>query len=274
VARTIVYAEADGTAGDLVPLDGAVIDAEEVQRVLITVLRRQADQQHAPPATVLVLDIDRLKPAAQQELAAFLQLPGIKLRLLATARTSLARRVARGKFRHDLACAVSSLTIRLPPLARRSEDLPLLAQYFLEEANLSASKCLAGFAKPALELLLTHDWPGNVAELAQVVAEACEHATGSLVTASELPDRIHLAAGTVTHAARSPQPIELDSFLADIEKELIERALASTRNNKTRAAQMLGLSRARFLRRMAQLGLTPPPLPEEPIIFEPLDDEP
>ncbi len=277
VARTIFYAGSETGAvpevGQLVPLDGAVIDAEELQAILVAVLRRQADQKREQPPTALVLDIDRLSSAAQQELAAFLQLPGIKLRLLATARSSLARRTSRGKFRHDLACAVSSLTIRLPALARRSEDLPLLAQYFLEEANIGASRQLTGFARPALEAILTYDWPGNIAELAQAVAEACAKAAGPHVLPSDLPDRIHLAAGAVAHAPRMPQPIQLDPFLADIERELIQRALASTRNNKTRAAQMLGLSRARFLRRMAQLGLAPPPLAEEPVIFEPLDDE-
>jgi DNA-binding NtrC family response regulator len=278
VARTIFYAAsgaaAEPGAGQLVPLDGAVIDAEELQAILVAVLRRQAEQQQIQPPTALVLEIDRLSAAAQHELAAFLQLPGIRLRLLATARSTLARRVSRGKFREDLAHAVSPLTIRLPGLARRSEDLPLLAQYFLEDANIGASRQLTGFARPAMEAILRYDWPGNIAELAQAVAEACANAAGPYVQASDLPDRIHLAAGAVTHAPRMPQPIQLDPFLADIERELIERALASTRNNKTRAAQMLGLSRARFLRRMAQLGLAPPPLAEEPIIFEPLDDEP
>lgn len=278
VARTIFYAASGATAetaaGQLVPLDGAVIDAEELQAILVGVLRRQAQQQLSQPPTALLLDIDRLSPAAQHELAAFLQLPGIRLRLLATARSSLARRAGRGKFRQDLASAVSSLTIRLPALARRSEDLPLLAQYFLEDANIGASRQLTGFARPALEAILKYDWPGNIAELAQAVAEACAKAAGPHVLASDLPDRIHLAAGAVAHAPRTPQPIQLDPFLADIERELIERALASTRNNKTRAAQMLGLSRARFLRRMAQLGLAPPPAAEEPVIFEPLDDEP
>jgi DNA-binding NtrC family response regulator len=148
-----------------------------------------------------------------------------------------------------------------------------------------------------MDELVGYPWPGNVAELAELVRQACQRATGQQVQAAELPDRIRLAAGALAHPQRNEQPIDLDALLLQIERELIERALKIARNNKTRAAELLGVNRPRLLRRLVQLGLAPPQveLPkhemqqpaarpqsaesiapaadEEPVIFEPLPDE-
>jgi transcriptional regulator of aromatic amino acid metabolism len=270
VAKSIHYSR---QLGALVPVDCSLVDAEEMQGTLTSLLRRQAESPADKPPVALLLDVDRLRADAQQELAGFLALPKIELRTLATARSSLQRLAARRHFRSDLAYALSTLTIALPPLARRPEDIPLLTQHFLEEFNADGKRQLAGFAPAALDELATYDWPQNVAELAEVAREACERAAGREVQAADLPERIRLAAGTLSHPPRDEQPIDLDQFLADIEKELIERALKLARNNKTRAAELLGVNRARLLRKLVQLGLAPPPAEEEPVVFEPVPEE-
>jgi DNA-binding NtrC family response regulator len=274
VARTIHYAQNSTSIGAIVPVACPLVDAEQMQASLASLLRQQHDEPTDRPPAALLLDVDRLRPDAQQELAGFLHLPSIELHTLATSRVSLQRLAAKGKFRSDLAYALSTLTIALPPLARRREDIPLLAQHFVEEFNAAGSRQLSGLAPAALELLSTLPWPGNIDDLAQAVREACERAAGPRVMIADLPDWVHLATDAAMRAPRDEQPIELDAFLAQIEKELLARALRRTRGNKSKAAQLLGLTRQRLLRRLAQHGLIGPAEAEEPVVFEPLPEEP
>jgi DNA-binding NtrC family response regulator len=143
-------------------------------------------------------------------------------------------------------------------LCRRSEDVPPLAQLFLEEANAGAIKQVGGFSPEALDALSAYRWPGNVDELAAMVREAHERAAGGEVTVKHLPKRIHLAADAAAHPPRVDEPIVLEEFLARVEKELIARALRRAKGNKSKAARLLGLTRPRLYRRLVQLGLEPP----------------
>jgi transcriptional regulator of acetoin/glycerol metabolism len=111
-------------------------------------------------------------------------------------------------------------------------------------------------------------------ELAQAVREACQRATGTRVMLTDLPDWVHLALDAASRPPRDETPIQLDEFLANIEKELLSRALDRTRGNKSKAAELLGLTRQRFLRRLAQHGLLKPSEADEPVVFEPIPEEP
>jgi len=270
VARTIHYSQPAASIGALVPIDCALVDAEELQGILTSLVKRQFESPTQRPPAALLLSVDRLRESAQHELAGFLSLPEVEVHTLATSRMPLSRLAARGKFRRELAYALSTLTIALPPLKSRSGDVPLLAQFFLEEYNADGKRQLAGFAPQAIDELVAYEWPDNVAELAQVVRAACERAAGPFVQPADLPDKIHLAAHAVAHAKTEPQPIDLDAFLTGVERELIERALVQARGNKTRAAELLGINRARLLRRLAQLGLGPPVAEEDAVVFEPV----
>jgi transcriptional regulator of acetoin/glycerol metabolism len=271
VARTIHYAANAATIGPLVPIACPLVDAEQLQASLTTLLRKQHETPTERPPAALLLDVDRLAEGAQHELAGFLQLPGIELHTLATSRASLSRLAAQGKFRRDLAYALSTLTINLPPLKSRREDIPLLAQHFLEQANAAGGKQLAGFQPAALEHLLSLPWRGNLDDLARAVREACQRSSGTQIALADLPDWVHLAKNGAAQALPEEPPIQLDEFLAGIERELLQRALRRAKNNKSRAAELLGISRPRLLRRLAQLGLISPRAAEEPVIFEPLE---
>lgn len=276
VARTIHVARGIGTVGPLVPIACPVIDAEELQATLTSLLRHQADSPADKPPVALLLEVDRLHRDAQHELAGFLELPKVELRTLATSRASLTRLAAKGRFHSDLALALSTVAIQLPSLRLRTEDIPLLAQFFLEEHNAAGNRQLAGFAPAAMDELLQYAWPENVAELATMVREACQRATGQLVQPADLPERLHLAADADAHPRQAEEPIDLDAFLAQIERELIERALRASRNNKTKAAELLGVNRPRLLRRLVQLGLATPAAEapaEEAVVFEPVPEE-
>ena len=125
----------------------------------------------------------------------------------------------------------------------------------LEEQNARSGKQLGGFSSEALDRLCAYGWPGNVAELAQVVAESHARASGRLIARDDLPERLRLAAEAAARPRRKEEPIQLDEFVARIERELIRRALARAKGNKTKAARLLGLNRPRLYRRMVQLGL-------------------
>ena len=177
------------------------------------------------------------------------------MRLIATAEQSLLELARRGRCREDLAALLSTIAIELPPLAQRREDLPLLAQLFLEEANARGGKQLGGFSPEALDRLDGYSWPGNLDELAQTVAESHARAEGPLVQAEDLPERLRWAAETILRPRRKDETIVLDEFLGRIERELIRRALARAKGNKAKAARLLGLTRPRLYRRMVLLGL-------------------
>ena len=274
VARIIHYGPRGGGAavGPLVPVDGALMDAELMQSTLTAFLRRQSEWSGERPPAILLKDADRLPVDAQQELAGFLRLPGVELPLIATATRSLVRLAKREKFRQDLAYSLSPFTIELPPLTEREGDLPLLAQFSLEEFNTRGGKQLSGFAPDAADMLLAYSWPENVEELAKTILQACEHAVGPLVQVSDLPPRLHHAAEKEARPSAEPERIELDAYLATIETELLRRAMAQSRGNKTKAAELLGIHRARLIRRLVQLGLAPATSAEEPVVFEPVEE--
>ena len=144
----------------------------------------------------------------------------------------------------------------------RPEDLPLLAQRLLEEANAESARQLSGFTPEALDALAGYDWPGDVQELSAMVAEAHASAEGPQVQARDLPQCINLASDASRFTRKTDDTIVLEQFMAEIERELIERALARARGNKAKAARLLGMTRPRLYRRLVQLGF------EEPVIFE------
>jgi DNA-binding NtrC family response regulator len=260
VAKAIHYRRPAELTGALVPVACAALDTE----LLISTLQALGRSvPHAPDRwrTLLLSNIDALSVDAQGALLPLLGSLG-SWRLIATAGHPPAELVAQGRLRPDLAAWLSTLVIELPALRERIEDLPLLAQSFLEEINASAGRQLAGFTPEALDALAAYPWPGNLDELADVVDQACERAAGSEIGPRDLPKQIHLAADAAQRPPRRDEPIDLVGLLANIETELIERALARSKGNKSRAAHLLGLTRPKLYRRLVQLGLedeSPPP---------------
>ncbi len=203
---------------------------------------------------MLLGDVHELPAEVQTELAGYLKDLSSPPRIVATSIAPLDELAARKQFRADFGLRLSTVVIHLPPLSQRREDIPLLAQAFLEEQNARGAKQLRGFSPEALDQLAAYPWPGNIDELAATVHEAHSTAEGHQVAPADLPQRIFLAAAARRMPRREPQPIDLETFLAQIERELIERALRLANGNKTKAARLLNLTRPRLYRRMVQLG--------------------
>jgi DNA-binding NtrC family response regulator len=151
--------------------------------------------------------------------------------------------------------AISTMTIQIPPLVDRLEDLPILAQYFLEACNRASSKQVGSLRSDALESLALYSWPGELDQLRETIEAAHAASTSHEITAADLPPIFYQAFRAATHRRREPERIVLDELLAAIEKEAIVRALAQAGGNKSVAATLLGMTRPRLYRRLVQLGL-------------------
>lgn len=254
VARAIHYTgtAASGAAGALVPLACSLLGAELLQTTIRALTRPKGA---VAPSTLLLNDVDQLPPEAQSELAGFLLAAELPMRIVSTSREPLSAVAQRGAIRADLAAVLGTLTIELPPLRERLHDFPLIAQWMLEDANARGAKQLGGFSLEALDRMTDYAWPGDIAELGELVRQVHATADGPEISARDLPRRILLAGEAARHAPRPEEKIVLDEYLGRIERELIERALSRARGNKTKAAELLGMTRPRLYRRLVQLGL-------------------
>jgi DNA-binding NtrC family response regulator len=255
VAKAIHYGTAPEAAGPLLPLSCALAGAENIRKTLAGLVAGNRPGQPPAAGTLLLMQADQFPQEAQAAAAALLASPAFSWRLISLAEEPLSELVRRGRYREDLAALLGTITIELPPLAARRGDLPLLAQVLLEDANAQGDKQLAGFSPEAFDRLDAYAWPGNIAELAQVVGECHRRAAGPEILPDELPERFRWLAEAAVRPRRKEEPIVLDEFLGRIERELIRRALARAKGNKAKAARLLGLTRPRLYRRMVQLGL-------------------
>lgn len=173
----------------------------------------------------------------------------VEFRVLAATNRDLAPRVEAGAFRRDLYYRLNVVTLRLPPLRERKEDIPELAACFLE-------RCGAGGRRlgPALmELLMRHDWPGNVRELESCIQRLVTVNSGPELQPYDLPTALQGGA-SITPAAAAPAGV---IPLRDMERSAIVNALAYTRNDRGRAAELLGISRTTLYRKMKEYGKGP-----------------
>jgi DNA-binding NtrC family response regulator len=255
VARTIHCAADPMAAGPLMPLSCQLLDGELLQATVVAFLNRAKDDDPAHPATLLLLDADCLNEEAQAELLAYFRIPTFNLRTIATTQVPLLALAERDGFLTELASRLGGFVMKLPSLADRREDIPLLCQRFLEDYNAAGGKQFSGFAPSTLDQLCSLPWPGNVDELAEVVREICEQSEGPQIVDADVSRRVRLITSAMAHPKVEDETIQLDEFLLDVERELVQRALKQAKGNKAQAARLLGISRPRLLRRVTQLGL-------------------
>ena len=171
----------------------------------------------------------------------------VDVRLIAATHRDLAEEVSAGRFRQDLYYRLNVVTIDMPPLRHRREDIPPLARYFLQRYAERNRKVVQGFTPQAMDLLIHYAWPGNIRELENAVERAVVLLTGEYISERELPLAI---AGTpvadAPHGDDSIQP------LVEVEKEAILAALERTGGNKTEAARRLGITRKTLLAKLSR----------------------
>ncbi len=209
-------------------------------------------------ATILIGDVFDLPRDLQARLASGLE---GRVRLVATTTGDPDAALRAERLRPDLYYALTTLVIRLRPLRERLDELPLFAQHFLERANLRGVDQRQGFSPAALAALAAYDWPGNLRELARVVDEAHARAAGETIGLDDIPAAIrgHRGGAYRPPASATAEPASLKEMLVQVERRLIERALARARQNKSRAAKSLGINRPLLYRRIKELGIADVP---------------
>jgi DNA-binding NtrC family response regulator len=166
------------------------------------------------------------------------------VRLISATNCDIGAEVSAGRFRQDLLFRLNTIQIHLPPLRERREDIELLAQHFLKLHVERYRKPITGFDEDAIQAMRGHAWPGNVRELNHAVERAVLMAQGRVVRAIDL---------ALNAAAAAPRLDDMS--LEDVEAHLIKRTLARCDGNARKAAELLGLSRSAFYRRLEKYGL-------------------
>jgi two-component system response regulator AtoC len=170
----------------------------------------------------------------------------IDVRVIAATAKDLEEEIRKGTFREDLFYRLNVMTIRLPNLRERPEDIPLLCQHFLDRFNRHLGKALTDIAPPAMALLMKHTWPGNVRELENVIERAVVLADGSVILPEHLPPE--LGADTQRLQVENVfQGYSLKEAQRIVEEQLIIKALKETGGNRTQAAKLLEISHPSLL---------------------------
>ncbi len=218
--------------------------------------RREGRFKLADGGTLFLDEVAELDPMVQAKLLRVLQegeferLGGTQtirtdVRLIASSNRPLLDMVRAGKFREDLFYRLHVITITLPPLRERVEDIPLLAQHFLARFASRNRKDVRVISREATELLLAHDWPGNVRELENTIEHAVVLCRGDTIRAEDLPDLV-----ARDDHARQYLTIQLGTPLDDIEQQVIQQTLRMTKGNKRLAAQLLGIATRTIYRKL------------------------
>jgi transcriptional regulator with GAF, ATPase, and Fis domain len=177
------------------------------------------------------------------------------VRVVAATNRNLQEAIARGAFREDLYYRLHVFEIRLPPLRERPEDILPFVDAFLREVGAAVGRPAAGLSRDARQRLLEYAWPGNVRELRNAVERAVILCEGSLITSEHLPMALVPAAPRPAAAADG---IELPAGGVDLdalERDLVRKALERAHHNKSKAAKLLGLTRAQLYSRLEKHGL-------------------
>jgi DNA-binding NtrC family response regulator len=227
--------------------------------------RRQGCFELADRGTLFLDEIGEMTPPTQVKLLRVLQerrfrrLGGrneqsVDVRVIAATNIDPLEAVQKGKLREDLYYRLNVFAMRLPPLRERKEDLPLLAQAFVTEFNSRNQKSIAGVDQAAMRMLEHYAWPGNVRELRNVIERATILAPGPFIEPRHLPP----ALSNEPPPQHQPQvALAPGTTVEEAERRLIMMTLEHTRDNKTRAAEILGISLKTLHNKLNKLRLRP-----------------
>lgn len=232
--------------------------------------RRVGQFELAHTGTLFLDEIGDLSPTTQAKLLRVLQereftrIGGVQpikvdVRIVAATNKSLDQLVRRGTFREDLYYRINVISLYLPPLRERGEDVALLAKHFLSKRNEEDKRPPQDFSKEALELICRYPWPGNVRELQNVIEQAVLWSQGAAIMPDHLPNSLKsdTKSSTLREDILSGR-VSLEKAVMDFEKDIILDALRRTNYVQTHAATLLGISRRMLKYRMDTLGISRP----------------
>lgn len=179
----------------------------------------------------------------------------VDCRVIAATNKNLAEEVAAGRFREDLYYRLNVITIYMPPLRERKEDIPLLVEHFLNKFRYQPGSPPARISEEAMQALIEYDWPGNVRQLEHTIERAVIVARGGIITSQHLnlEAAAELAIVDINQKLQANQT--LAEIVADVERLALNRALERTNNNRYHAARLLGIDIATLEKKLDEHGL-------------------
>ncbi len=184
----------------------------------------------------------------------------VDVRIIAATNKDLGGMVQAGSFREDLYYRLEVIPLSLPPLRERKEDIPLLVDHFIEKFNRNNRKQIRGLSSRTMGVLLRYHWPGNVRELENCIERAAVMSDGDILDLEDLSQVLKLKAGAPAPATMSTGSEPWPRSLKEAEQDLILRTLQGVQGNRTRAAELLGISLRGLhykLKELQQAGLLP-----------------
>jgi transcriptional regulator with GAF, ATPase, and Fis domain len=171
----------------------------------------------------------------------------VDVRIIASTNKDLLKSVREGSFRDDLYFRLNVITIQVPSLRERREEIPSLVDHFLSEANKRLGRSITRLSSDAMAALMAYDWPGNIRELKNAIERAAVVTDGEVVTLSSLPQPIRpagvgLVAGVASQQWEAPGTMSLDEKIAQLERAFVIEALSRTGGVQAQAARMLGIT--------------------------------
>ena len=219
--------------------------------------------------TIFLDEVGELSPEAQVKLLRALgekeivKIGGtrtipVDVRVIAATNQNLEEREKKGDFREDLYWRLAVLSLHLPPLREKKEDIPLLCEHLIQKYNKELNRDIKDITDQAMEYLIHYSWPGNIRELESVIYEAMVLSDSFFVEEKNLPMRLKGADAEkegVLFESGKPLNEEIQSLTEKVEKKLIKKALQEAGGNKTKAAQKLGISRKTLFNKMTQYNI-------------------
>ena len=227
------------------------------------IARREGRFQAAHRGTIFLDEVGEMSLAIQTKLLRVLQerefepvgssrTAKVDVRVIAATNKDLGKEIKEGRFRDDLFYRLNVIPIHLPPVRERKEDIPALANHFLSLYREKNKKEIKEISPKALDLLIRHDWPGNIRELENCLERAVIVARGELIAPADLPPAIqNLPAGK--EDAEIPFPAGIS--LQEAEKALILKTLEDAGGNRSRAAEILGINRRTLQMKLKEYGM-------------------
>ena len=222
----------------------------------------------AEGGTLFLDEIGELSPSLQVKLLRVLQdkifervgglrQVAVNFRLITATNKRLREEVRKGRFREDLYYRLNVVYIDLPPLRQRSEDLRLLVDHFIGKyaAERRMGVPVKGIEREVEQIFYQHDWPGNVRELENTIERAMVLCPDDIIRVSDLPKYLKNTLSGESQLENIPVDAKLFATLADIEKKMLLRALASCNNIQSEAAQLLGIGRSGFNKKLKKYGI-------------------
>ncbi len=217
--------------------------------------------EQADTGTVFLDEIGDVPPSVQVKLLRVLQereferlgsnkTRHIDVRVIAATNQDLRAALEQGTFREDLYYRLNVVPIEIPPLRERKQDIPFLAEHFVEKLAADTGSRVENITQAAIERLMTYHWPGNVRELENVIERSLVMCSGSTLDAADIKLDVPRAR-TVSGELSLPEGMSLDQY----EQELIRQALKKADGNKSQAARLLGLTRNALRYRLTQMGI-------------------